>query len=74
VAERDACMAAEPAGRARLDAIAGLALLKNVRNCEVGARGSLLQSRDALGVTLYPRDSDAACRGSMAAVRWWRLK
>jgi hypothetical protein len=70
VFNREVCRVAEPAGRARFHAIAGLPLLKDVRNCEVAARGSLLQSREALRVTLYPRDSDAACRGSIAAVRW----
>lgn len=29
-------------------------------------RGNLLQTRDALGVMLYTRDSEAAWRGSMA--------
>jgi hypothetical protein len=62
VVERDAC-------RACRSAVAGLPLLNDVRNCAVGARGSRLQSREALGVTLCARDSDAAWRGSMAVVR-----
>jgi hypothetical protein len=72
---RDACRAAEePAGRARFDAIVGLPLLKDVQNCEVGARGSLRHSSDALGVILCPRDSEAACRGSIAVDRRWRRR
>lgn len=51
---------------ARLAADAGLPLLKDVRNCVLVARGNLLQRTEALEVALYPRDSDAACRGSIA--------
>jgi hypothetical protein len=53
---------------ARLAADAGLPLLKEVRNCVLVARGNLLQRIEAFGVALYPRDSDAACRGSMARI------
>lgn len=51
---------------ARLDADTGLPLLKEVRNWEAGGRGNLLHRREALEVMLYPRDSDVACRGSIA--------
>jgi len=53
---------------ARLNAEAGAPLLKEVRNCEVVVEGNLLQIREALCVALYPRDTDAACRGSITVV------
>jgi hypothetical protein len=56
---------------ARLEAEVGLPLLKDVRNCEGVARGTRLQGMEALGVTLYARDSDAACRGSIAGGGSW---
>lgn len=52
---------------ARLNAEAGDPLLKEVWNCEVIVKGNLLQAAEALCVALYPRDNDAACRGSIGA-------
>jgi hypothetical protein len=54
---------------ARLEAEAGLPLLKEARNCAGVARGNLLQRSEALEDALYPRDSDAACRGSIAGTQ-----
>jgi len=52
---------------ARLNAEAEDPLLKEVWNCEVIVKGNLLQAAEALCVALYPRDNDAACRGSIGA-------
>ena len=42
---------------ARLEAEAGLPLLKEARNCAGVARGNLLQRSEVLEDALYPRDS-----------------
>jgi hypothetical protein len=60
---REVCRAA------RLEVETRLPLLKEVRNCVFVARGSLLQRIEALEVALGPRNSDAACRGSIADIR-----
>lgn len=65
---RELLRAAEPSSWARLAFDSGLPLLvKKVRVCEGGVRGALLHSGEALDATLDMRDSDAACRGSIAA-------
>jgi 3-polyprenyl-4-hydroxybenzoate decarboxylase len=65
---RDVCRVAELASWARLEVVVKAPLLKDVRDCRFELLGNLLQSREALGVTLETRDNEAACRGSIVRV------
>jgi hypothetical protein len=62
---RERCSADSCARRAEAS---GLPLLeKKVRDCDICAAGPLLQRGEALAAMCEARDSDAACRGSIAA-------
>lgn len=65
---RELLSAAAPRSCARLVLDSGLPLLvKKVRFCERGVRGMRLHSGEVLALMCEMRDTDAACRGSMAA-------
>lgn len=66
--KRELLSAAEPRSWARLAFDSGLPLLvKKVRFWERVARGALRHNGEALEEMADMRDSDAACRGSIAA-------